>query len=69
PGSISSLGIGVATLVSLIAIGAIGAWSQAWSPWRWSAWQHLQPRHRGRHPGIADCHWRHRRVVAGVVTL
>lgn len=26
---ISSLGMGVATLVSLIAIGAIGAWSQA----------------------------------------
>lgn len=26
----STLGMGVATLVSLIAIGAIGAWSQAW---------------------------------------
>ena len=25
----SSLGMGVATLISLVAIGAIGAWSQA----------------------------------------
>ncbi|MCS6037066.1 ABC transporter permease subunit [Klebsiella pneumoniae subsp. pneumoniae] len=28
------------------------------------AWQISQPRHGGRHSGIADCHRRHRRVVA-----
>lgn len=32
---ISGVGMGVATLVSLIAIGAIGAWSQQWLLWRW----------------------------------